>query len=144
MIAIVLAILLQVAQTPAEMYQEYITPETQAILDKSERLMENIREAEEARRAHHTLAIVFSLAIGLIPLGYIGRQIIKEKTWEKNPEGTVKGLAVGVLGGAILFGLNYSIILLKLKMGDAFNTALAFVLVAAMIIGVIYLLKKKG
>ena len=45
-------------------------------------------------------------------------------------------------GGVVLFGFNYGIFLLKIKMGDAFNTALAFLIVAALIAGSIYLLKK--
>ncbi|MBQ6086830.1 MAG: hypothetical protein IJK96_02075 [Bacteroidales bacterium] len=142
MIAIILSLLLQVAQTPEEMYQEYTTPETRAILEQFDQLTENIRESEKAERTNKTIALIFSLAVGLIPLGYLGRQAVKEKTWKDNPEGTVKGLVVGLLGGAVLFGLNYGIFLLKLRMGDDFNTVFAFALVAAMIIGAIYLLKK--
>ena len=44
----------------------------------------------------------------------------------------------------MLFALNYGVFLLKIKMGDAFNTALAFLLVGALIVGSIYLLRKKG
>jgi len=43
----------------------------------------------------------------------------------------------------VLFALNYGVILLKIKMGDAFNTALAFLIVGALIVGSIYLLRKK-
>jgi LPXTG-motif cell wall-anchored protein len=44
----------------------------------------------------------------------------------------------------VLFALNYGVFLLKIKMGDAFNTALAFLIVGALIAGSIYLLRKKG
>lgn len=57
--------------------------------------------------------------------------------------GTVRALGVGILGGAVLFALNYGIFLLKIKMGDAFNTARAFLIVAALIIGSILLLRGK-
>lgn len=40
--------------------------------------------------------------------------------------------------------LNYGVFLLKIKMGDAFNTALAFLIVGALITWSIYLLRKKG
>lgn len=75
---------LAATQTPEELYGEYITPETRAVLERF----------EEA-------------------------------------------------GGAVLFGLNYGIFLLKIKMGDAFNTTLAFLLLAALFVGCIYVMKKK-
>ncbi|MBQ9185005.1 MAG: hypothetical protein IJ151_03955 [Bacteroidales bacterium] len=45
-------------------------------------------------------------------------------------------------GEALLFCLNYGAFLVKINMGDAFNTALAFLIVGALIAGSIYLLKK--
>ena len=143
MIALLLSLLLQVAQTPEEMYREYISPEAQALLDRTEQIAQESAEAESAARTKKTLILVFSLAVGLIPPVYIGTMAVKGKTWKENPGGTAKGLAIGVLGGAVLFGLNYGVLMLKLRMGNDFNTAFAFVLVAAMIIGAIYLLKKK-
>ena len=68
--------------------------------------------------------------------------IVREKTWKGNPSGTVKAIGIGIGGGLVLFGLNYGEFLLKLKMGDAFHTSLAFLLVAGLIAGSIYLLKK--
>lgn len=44
---------------------------------------------------------------------------------------------------ALSVALNYGIFLLKIRMGNAFNITLAFLLVAAMIVGSIYLLNKK-
>ena len=43
----------------------------------------------------------------------------------------------------VLFGLNYGVLYLKIKYGDGFNTTLAFLIVAALIAGAIYLMKKK-
>lgn len=54
----------------------------------------------------------------------------------------MKAIGIGIGGGLVLFGLNYGVFLLKLKMGDAFHTSLAFLLVAGLIAGSIYLLKK--
>ena len=48
------------------------------------------------------------------------------------------------MGGAALFAINFGILMLKIKMGDAFNTTLAFLLVVAIIVGAVYLMKKKG
>ena len=48
---------LAAAQTPEELYQEYITPETQAILDRFEEAERQTQEAEEAARTKKTLAL---------------------------------------------------------------------------------------
>lgn len=130
------------AQSPEELYGEYITPETRAVLERSEQLEREIEAAEAAAKARNTLVLAVSVLIGIIPLGHIGRKIVQEKTWKENPAGTVKALGVGLAGGAVLFGLNYGILLLKIKMGAAFNTALAFLIVAAMVAGSVYILNK--
>ena len=130
------------AQTPEELYDEYLTPETRAIMERFEEAERRSQEAEAAAKARRTLALCGAILIGLIPLGYIGRDIIRKKSWKNNPDGTLRALGTGLAGGVVLFGFNYGIFLLKIKMGDAFNTALAFLIVAALIAGSIYLLKK--
>lgn len=130
------------AQTPEELYGEYLTPETRAIMERFEEAERRSQEARAADEALKTLALGLSVLIGLIPLGVIGRRIVREKTWKGNPSGTVKAIGIGIGGGLVLFGLNYGVFLLKLKMGDAFHTSLAFLLVAGLIAGSIYLLKK--
>ena len=131
------------AQTPEELYGEYITPETQTVLDRFEEAQRKSQEAEEAARTKRTLALAGAILIGLIPLCYIGSDIIRKKTWKDNPAGTVRALGIGLAGGLVMFGLNYGLFLLKIKMGDAFNTAFVLLIVLAMIAGSIYLLKKK-
>ena len=130
------------AQSPEELYQEYMTPETRAIMERFEESERRAQEAQAAERGKKTLALVGSILIGLIPLGAIGRRIFREKSWENNPSGTAKAIGIGLAGGAVLFALNYGVFLLKIKMGDAFNTALAFLIVGALIVGSIYLLRK--
>jgi len=130
------------AQTPEELYGEYLTPETRAIMERFEEAERRSQEAEATAKARRTLALCGAILIGLIPLGYIGRDIIRKKSWKNNPDGTLRALGTGLAGGVVLFGFNYGIFLLKIKMGDAFNTALAFLIVAALIAGSIYLLKK--
>ena len=130
------------AQSPEELYQEYITPETRAIMERFEEAERRSQEAEAAGKARKTLALSGAILIGLIPLVVIGRRILREKTWKGNPSGTAKAIVIGLAGGALLFCLNYGVFLLKIKMGDAFNTALAFLIVGALIAGSIYLLRK--
>ena len=130
------------AQTPEELYQEYITPETRAIMERADEAERRSQEAQAAERGKKTLALVGSILIGLIPLGAIGRRIIQEKSWKNNPSGMGKALGIGLVGGLVLFALNYGVFLLKIKMGDAFNTSLAFLIVGALIVGSIYLLRK--
>ena len=131
------------AQTPEELYEAYSTPETRAVLERFEEAERRSQEAEAAAKARRTLALGGAILIGLIPLGYIGREIIRKKSWRDNPGGTVRALGVGLAGGVVLFGLNYGIFLLKIKMGDAFHIALAFLIVAALVAGAFYLMKKK-
>ncbi len=116
------------------------TPETRAVLERFEEAERRSQEAEAAAKARRTLALGGAILIGLIPLGYIGREIIRKKSWRDNPGGTVRALGVGLAGGVVLFGLNYGIFLLKMRMGDAFNTSLAFLLVGILIAGSLYLL----
>lgn len=128
------------AQTPDQLYGDYITPETQSILERHEQAMREVAAAEAAARARKTLILAVS---GLIPVGVIGLQILKEKNWKDNPGGTVRALGTAFAGGLVIFGLNYGVLYLKFKYGDAFNTALAFLIVAGLIVGCIYLLRGK-
>lgn len=130
------------AQNPEEMYGEYITPETQAILERFDEAQRRSQEAEAKSKSRRTMALTGAILIGLIPLGYIGRDIIRNKTWRGNPTGTAKALGAGLAGSVVLFCLNYGIFLLKIRMGDAFNTALALLITLALITGCIYMLKR--
>lgn len=129
------------AQTPEELYADYITPETRAILERAREAERRAEEAEAAAKAQKTLALCGAILIGLVPLCVIGRRILRKKTWKDNPAGTVRALGVGLVGGVCLFALNYGIFLLKIRMGDAFNSALAFLLVSALIAGSVYLIR---
>lgn len=131
-------------QSPEELYEEYITPETRAVLERFEQAEREVQAAEAAARARKTLMLAVAVLIGLIPVVVTGRRILKEKTWKDNPGGTVRALGVALAGGVVLFGLNYGVLYLKLKYGDGFNTTLAFLIVAGLVAGSIYLLNKKG
>ena len=97
------------AQTPEELYGEYLTPETRAIVERFEEAERRSQEAEAAAKARRTLALYGAILIGLIPLGYIGRDIIRKKSWKNNPDGTLRALGTGLAGGVVLFGFNYGI-----------------------------------
>lgn len=131
-------------QSPEELYEEYITPETRAVLERFEQAEREVQAAEAAARARKTLMLAVAVLIGLIPVVVTERRILKEKTWKDNPGGTVRALGVALAGGVVLFGLNYGVLYLKLKYGDGFNTTLAFLIVAGLVAGSIYLLNKKG
>ena len=132
------------AQSPEELYEEYITPETRAVLERFEQAEREVQAAEAAARARKTLMLAVAVLIGLIPVVVTGRRVLREKTWKDNPGGTVRALGVALAGGVVLFGLNYGVLYLKLKYGDGFNTTLAFLIVAGLVAGTIYLLNKKG
>ncbi|MEE3376370.1 MAG: hypothetical protein VZR22_06670 [Candidatus Cryptobacteroides sp.] len=132
------------AQSPEELYEEYITPETRAVLERFEQAEREVQAAEAAARARKTLMLAVAVLIGLIPVVVTGRRVLREKTWKDNPGGTVRALGVALTGGVVLFGLNCVVLYLKLKYGDGFNTTLAFLIVAGLVAGSIYLLNKKG
>ena len=132
------------AQSPEELYEEYITPETRAVLERFEQAEREVQAAEAAARARKTLMLAVAVLIGLIPVVVTGRRVLRKKTWKDNPGGTVRALGVALAGGVVLFGLNYGVLYLKLKYGDGFNTTLAFLIVAGLVAGSIYLLNKKG
>ncbi len=132
------------AQSPEELYEEYIIPETRAVLERFEQAEREVQAAEAAARARKTLMLAVAVLIGLIPVVVTGRRVLREKTWKDNPGGTALALGASLAGGVILFGLNYGVLYLKLKYGDGFNTTLAFLIVAGLVAGSIYLLNKKG
>lgn len=130
------------AQDPEELYGEYITPETRAIIERFNEAERRSQEAEAESKSRRTMALTGAILIGLIPLGYIGWDIVRNKTWRDNPAGTAKALGVGLAGSVVLFCLNYGVFLLKIRMGDGFNTAFALLITVALTAGCIYLLKK--
>ena len=74
------------AQSPEELYGEYITPETRAILERSELLEQEIQAARTADKARKTTALAIAVLIGLIPPFAVGRRMIRAKTWMAPPE----------------------------------------------------------
>ena len=56
----------------------------------------------------------YIIAIILVPLAYIGYSIVKERTWETNPRGTKQALGIALMGGLLLFVVNYAALYLKI------------------------------
>ena len=139
-LAALFTVLPAAAQT--DMYDEYINPETRAIMERFEEAERHAQEAQAAEDAKRTLALVACILIGLVPLFYIGREIVKKQSWKDNPGGTAKAIGVGIAGGAVMFGLTYGVFLMKMKAGDSFNIIFALVFIAAILGGALYILKK--
>ena len=107
------------AQTPEELYEIYSTPETRAIMERFEEAERRSQEAEAAAHAQKMLILGVAVLIGLVPVVVNGKRIIREKTWKDNPSGTFRAVMVTLAGGVVLFGLNYGVLYLKLKYGEA-------------------------
>jgi len=93
-------------QSPEELYGEYITPETRAILERSAQLEQEIQAARAADKAIKTVSFALALVIGLIPLFVVCRSMIREKTWKENPGGTARALGVALAGGLCFLPLT--------------------------------------
>ncbi|MBP5488187.1 MAG: hypothetical protein J6X77_01305 [Bacteroidales bacterium] len=135
------------AQTEDEiekMYEQYITPEVQAIRDRFDQMEQRDAEIRAANQMRMNIALVISILVGLIPFFWILVKSFKTGSWKVNPGGTVWGLVIALAGGVLLFAINYGIFWLRFKYNDEFNAVLTYGLVLALIIGVIYLLNKKG
>lgn len=129
--------------TPEEMYGDYDKDgKYRAMQEQVDQINQKIEEAEKEKSDKQMVSLWAAIIIALIPLGYIGKQVISERIWENNPSGTIQALAIGLAGSAILFGFNYGIFLLKIEYASKFNTILAVALVLFLIIGSIYVLRK--
>ena len=130
--------------TPEDMYGQYDKDgKYRDMQEQVDQMNQKVAEAEQVKAEKQSMALWFSILIGLIPLGYIGKQVVSGRTWQNDPGGTVRALAIGLAGGALLFALNYGIFLLKIKYGSQFNSVLAAALVLFLVIGSIYVLRKK-
>ena len=130
--------------TPEEMYGAYDKEgKYRDMQEQVDKINQQIAETEKEKSDKQTMAMWAAILIGLIPLGVIGKQIISKRTWENNPAGTAKALAIGLAGAAALFAFNYDIFWLKIEYGSQFNTAVVVALVLFLVIGSIYVLRKK-
>ena len=69
------------AQSPEELYEEYITPDTRAVLERFEQAEREVQAAEAAARARKTLMLAVAVLIGLIPVVVTGRRVLAAQPW---------------------------------------------------------------
>ena len=130
--------------TPEEMYGAYDKEgKYRDMQEQVDKINQQTVEAEKEKSDKQMMAMWAAILIGLIPLGVIGKQIIRKQTWKNNRVGTAQALAIGIVGSIALFAFNYGIFWLKIEYGSKFNTAVVVALVLFLVIGSIYVLKKK-
>ena len=127
-----------------KMYEQYLTPQEQALLDRFEDARQKSEEAQAVEHSRKTIALVISILVGLIPFCYLLVKSVRENTWKDNASGTVWGLVIALAGGVLLFAVNYGIFWFRMNHEGLFNGIVTYGLVAALVIGVLYLLNKKG
>lgn len=98
--------------------------------------------AEQKRETSRTLMLVLSLAVAVVPLCSIGKKIIDHPE-VRTFKGVASALGIGLLGGAVLFGLNYGWMYLRLEHGDAINFPIALLITLGLAGFAIFLLHKK-
>lgn len=126
-----------------EMYGAYDKDgKYRAVQEQVDQVVRQVEAAEKEKAEKRRMALWIALAVAVVPLGVIGKQIIGQRTWENNPKGTCQALAIGLASAVVLFALNYGIFLLKMEYGSTFNTALVVVLVVSLVIGAIYVVRK--
>lgn len=130
--------------TPEEMYGAYDKDgKYRAMQEQVDQIIQKSEENKKEKAAKQQIALWVAIAIGFLPLCAIGRQVLSKRTWKDNPSGTRQALAIGLAGAAALFAFNYGIFWLKIEYGSQFNTAVVVALVLFLVIGSIYVLRKK-
>lgn len=126
---------LQPGQSPEEMYSSFDRDgKYQAMQEQMDEVTQKSEAAEKERSDKTTFVIVISLVLGLIPIAVVGKKIYKDRTWETNPSGMWKALAIAILGGIVLFAFNYGFFYLKLIHNETFRILLPAVIGIAVIV----------
>ncbi len=130
--------------SPEEMYGAYDRDgKYQAMREQMDQVIQLQTEAEQQRNTQKALILGISIVIGLIPMVVVGRKIAKERSWENDPQGIRKALAIALAGGAALFALNYAVLYFKVTHNEVFMIVFpALLAIAAIAIFVIGMRKK--
>ena len=116
---------LQPEQSPEDMYSMYDkNGQYQAMQEQMDEINRKSEEAEKERNDKTALILCISIITGLVPIVAIGKKIIIERSWETNPAGMWKALAIATLGGLALFAFNYGIFYLRLIHDETFRILL--------------------
>ena len=135
---------LQPGHSPEEMYAQYDKDgQYQAMQEQMDEITRQSESAEQERNEKKTFVLVISLLLGIIPVAVVGKKIYKDRTWETNPSGMWKALAIAILGGIVLFAFNYGFFYLKLIHNETFRILLPAVIGIAVIVLLIYGMRKK-
>lgn len=126
---------LQPAQSPEEMYSSFDRDgQYQAMQEQMDEITRQSESAEQERNEKKTFVLVISLLLGIIPVTVVGKKIYKDRTWETNPSGMWKALAIAILGGLALFAFNYGFFYLKLIHNETFRILLPAAIGIAVIV----------
>ncbi len=116
---------LQQGQSPEEMYSSFDRDgHYQAMQEQMDEITRQSESAEQERNEKKTFVLVISLLLGIIPVAVVGKKIYKDRSWESNPSGMWKALAIAILGGIVLFAFNYGIFYLRLIHNETFRILL--------------------
>ena len=139
-----LAFQMTAAPTPEEMYGSLDKDgKYRQMQEQVDHIIQKNEQLEEEKADKQQIALWVALAIALLPLCAIGKQVLSKRTWIENPGGTRQALVIGLAGSALLFGLNYGVFLLKIEYGSRFNTVFVAAFVLLLTIGAIYVVRKK-
>ena len=126
---------IQPGQSPEEMYSSFDRDgKYQAMQEQMDKVTQKSEAAEKEKSDKTTFVVVISLVLGLIPIAVVGKKIYKDRSWESNPSGMWKALAIAILGGLALFAFNYGIFYLRLIHNETFRILLPAAIGIAVIV----------
>ena len=132
---------LHVSGSPEDMYSIYDKDgKYRDMQEQMDQVFQKREQAERERETKKNLVLGLAVLMGLFPLAYIGRRIIKEQTWETNPRGTMQALGIALLGGLLLFVVNYAALYLKIIYENEFYQFGPVVIGLVIVAGTIVLL----
>lgn len=118
------------------------TPEQIEMFQKIDEIQAQEEAAKAKDRNTRIIMLVLSLAVAVVPLCVIGKKIIDHPE-VRTGKGVASALGVALLGGAVLFGINYGWMWLRLRYADALNFPIALLITIAIAVGAVFLLNKK-
>lgn len=134
---------LHVAGSPEDMYSMYDKEgKYRDMQEQMDKVFQKHKEAEQERNTKMNVIAVISVVMGLVPMGYIVYMILKERKWETNPQGTKEALGIALLGGLLLFAINFASLYVKVIYEDEFYRYGPVVFGLVIVVGTIVLLCK--
>lgn len=134
---------LHVSSSPEDMYSLYDKDgKYRDMQEQMDKVIQNRKQAEQERNAKTNVIVVISVIMGLVPMGYIVYMILKERKWETNPQGTKQALGIALLGGLLLFAINFASLYVKVIYEDEFYRYGPVVFGLVIVVGTIVLLCK--